>query len=96
MAETTTIEIEVPTAMAERLAELARASERTTAEVARQALDQLLEVDAWHQKAIAEAIAELDAGGPVIAHEDMMAYLDALSRGEKDPPKPPTVVLARE
>ena len=89
MSETTTISIEVSTATAEQLETLARSTNRSPAALARQALDQFLEVEAWHAAAIDEAIAEADAGGPFIAHEDMVAYLDALARGE-DPPAPPT------
>lgn len=89
MGETRTIAIEVPAAVAEELAEIARTTEQTTADLARQALDQFLEYEAWKRQAVAEALAEVDAGGPLIAHEDMIVYLDALARGE-DPPAPPT------
>ena len=91
MSETTTIGIEVSTATAERLGEIARTTEQTTADLARQALDQFLDYEAGKHWAIAEALAEGDAGGPFIAHEDMMVYLDALARGE-DPPEPATFI----
>ena len=95
MAETTTITIEVPKATAEALAELARSSNRSTAALAKEALDRFLEVESWHRRAIREAIAEADAGGPFVAHEDMEAYLEALARGE-DPPPPPTYMRRPE
>ena len=93
MGETRTIAIEVPAAVAEDLAEIARTTEQTTADLARQALDQFLEYEAWKRHAIAEAVAEADAGGPFVGHDDMIAYLDALARGEENPPEPPTFML---
>jgi len=89
MVETRTIEIEVTKATAERLDELARATERTAQEIAREAIDHLLEVEAWQQKAIGEAIAEADAGGPSIAHEDMDRWLASWgAENELEPPEP--------
>ncbi len=95
MGETTTLSIEVSTTTAERLDQLARTTNRSTAKLAQEALDQFLEVEASHASAIAEAIAEADAGGPFIAHEDMVTYLEALARGE-DPPPPPTFMRTPE
>jgi predicted transcriptional regulator len=89
MAETTTITIEVPKATAEELAELARSSNRSAAALAQEALDRFLEVESWHRRAIREAIAEADAGGPFVAHEDMERWLDSWgSENELDPPEP--------
>lgn len=95
MGETTTISIEVSRATAERLETLARTTNRSATALARQALDQFLEVEDWHEQAIEAALAELDAGGPFIAHEDMVDYLDALARGD-DPPPPPTFMRKPE
>jgi predicted transcriptional regulator len=89
MSETTTISIEVSTATAERLDEIARTTEQTTADLARQALDQFLDYEAWKHRAIAEALAEVDAGGPLIAHEDMVRWLESWGTdNELDPPEP--------
>ncbi len=75
MGETRTIAIEVSEATAERLDEIARTTEQTTADLARQVLDQFLNHETWKRQAIAEALAEVEAGGPLIAHEDMMRWL---------------------
>ena len=95
MGETRTISIEVSKATAERLETLARTTNRSPTALARQALDQFLEVEDWHEQAIEAALAELDAGGPLIANEDMVDYLDALARGD-DPPPPPTFMRKPE
>ena len=91
MSETTTISIEVPTATAEQLDALARSTNRSPAALARQALDQFLEVEAWHEQAIEEAIAEVDAGGPLIAHEDMVRWLQSWGTENELPPPEPTI-----
>lgn len=89
MGETRTIAIEVSEATAERLDEIARTTEQTTADLARQALDQFLDYEAWKRQAIAEALAEVEAGGPLIAHEDMERWLASWgSDSELDPPEP--------
>jgi predicted transcriptional regulator len=89
MGETRTIAIEVPAAVAEDLAEIARTTEQTTADLARQALDQFLEYEAWKREAVAEATAEVDAGGPLIAHEDMERWLASWGTDDElDPPEP--------
>ncbi len=84
-----TATIQVMKATAERLEKLARSTDRDAVALAEAALERFLEVEEWQMRAIDEAIAEADAGGPFIAHEDMVTYLDALARGE-DPPAPPT------
>jgi len=88
MDETTTISIEVSRATAERLEALASSTNRSATALARQALDQFLEVEDWHEKAIEAALAELDAGGPLIAHEDMERWLASWgTENELDPPE---------
>ena len=88
MGETTTISIEVSSATAERLETLARTTNRSPTALARQALDQFLEVEDWHEQAIEAALAELDAGGPLIAHEDMERWLASWgTENELDPPE---------
>lgn len=88
MNETTTISIEVSTATAEQLDALARSTNRSPAALAQEALNQFLEVEARHKKAIEEALAEADAGGPLIAHEDMVHWLQSWGTEiELDPPE---------
>lgn len=71
----------------ERLKALAKATDRDVSYLMSEAAERYVEQEAWQVEAIAEAVAHADAGGPFVAHEDAMAYLDAVARGEK--PKPP-------
>ena len=87
MSETTTIGIEVPTATAEQLDALARSTNRSPAALARQTLDQFLEVEAWH----AAAIDGADAGGPFVAHEDMVRWLESWGTENELPPPGSTI-----
>jgi predicted transcriptional regulator len=91
MGETTTLKIELSTATAERLDQLARSTNRSTTALAEQALERFLDVEAWQAAAIDEAIAEADAGGPFLAHEDMVRWLESWGSDNELPPPEPTV-----
>ena len=86
-----TATIQVMKATAERLEKLARSTDRDAVALAEAALERFLEVEEWQMRAIDEAIAEADAGGPFIAHEDMVRWLESWGTENELPPPEPTI-----
>ena len=86
MSEATTIlTIEVPHGIEERLDELARATSRTKAWLAREALRSFLDVYEWQAKAIRCGIADAEAGR-LVDHEAVAAWLESWGTQEELPP----------
>lgn len=84
----TTISLELSRKAADRLDDLARTTNRSPAELAAEAIDAYLDVNAWQVAAIAAAVAEADAGGPFVAHEDMDRWLASWGTDDElDPPE---------
>lgn len=91
MPRTTTIEIDLPEPVADRLAALARRTQRSAGELAADAITALLDDEAGQVEAIARSVAKADAGGPFVSHTDMKVYLQGLASGER-PPRPRTFI----
>lgn len=77
MTESETISIRLPRAARARLDTLAAAVGRSSEELAQQAIESYLDLDSRQVAAIGEALAEADAGGPFVRHEDMVAWLES-------------------
>lgn len=75
----------------EALDEVAQALDRDRSYVLNQAVDAYLEVYRRQTEHIRKAVAEADAGGPFIAHEDMKAWLASLGTAEELPPPKATI-----
>jgi predicted transcriptional regulator len=75
---------------------LAAALDRDRSYVINQALDAFLEVHDWQVAHIAAAKAEADAGGPFIAHEDMVRWIDSLGSQSELPAPAPTIKKRRK
>lgn len=73
MAETTTIQVRLPAEHAARLDALAEATQRSRSFLAAAAIEAYLAEQAWQVKAIGEAVAAADAGGPFVEHEEVDA-----------------------
>jgi len=67
------------------LDKVAEALDRDRSYVLNQAVDAYLEVYRWQTEHIRKAVAEADAGGPFIAHEDVEAWLKARAAGKRHP-----------
>jgi predicted transcriptional regulator/predicted RNA binding protein YcfA (HicA-like mRNA interferase family) len=74
---------------------VAAALDRDRTYVINQALDVFLEVHEWQVAHIPAAKGESDAGGPFIAHEDMMRWIDPLETEGELPPPASTIIAAR-
>jgi predicted transcriptional regulator len=85
MAESDTINIPLRRAAKARLETLATAVGRTSEELAQQAIESYLNLDSRQVAAIGEALAEADAGGPFVRHEDMVVWLESWGTDDELP-----------
>ncbi len=74
MSETTLISTRVSPELAERLATLAKSTNRSKSYLAAQAIEEYVAVEEWHVEAIKEGIAAVERGDTV-SHEQAMAVL---------------------
>lgn len=81
----TTLTLEVPHGMDERLEKLARATARTKTWIALEALRSFLELYDWQVKAIREGIADADAGR-LVDHDKVSTWLESWGTENELPP----------
>ena len=79
MSETTLISTRVSPELAERLATLAKSTNRSKSYLAAQAIEEYVAVEEWHVEAIKEGIAAVERGDTV-SHEQAMAVLKSWSK----------------
>jgi predicted transcriptional regulator len=82
---TTIVEVPLPDETRKRLKEIAACSRRTEAEIAATLIEGALAADELEVEIIRKRLAQADAGGPFARHEDVLAWLKALSEGQKAP-----------
>jgi len=84
----TVLSVRVPEALKEQLDYLARATKRSKAYLAAEALDDYVKKNAWRARELHAALLEADKG-IFISHEAMLAWADSLGSGAELPaPKP--------
>jgi predicted transcriptional regulator len=88
---TTTVRVPLSDETRERLKEVAARSHRTEQETAASIIEAVLAVDEVEVEIIRQRLAQADAGGPFGRHEDVLAWLRALSEGEEMPPPKATI-----
>lgn len=74
-----------PEALA-HLDQIAAATGRSRAELAEEALQQYLDVQAWQIEGIRQAIAEADRGEPGVPHERVAEWLESWGTDDERPP----------
>ena len=85
MAESDTISIPLRRAAKTRLETLAAAVGRSSEELVQQAIESYLDLDSRQVAAIGEALAEADAGGLFVRHQDMVAWLESWGTDDELP-----------
>jgi predicted transcriptional regulator len=90
------ISFRTPSEKIDALDRVAEALDRDRSYVINKALDAFLEVHDWQVAHIAAAKAEADAGGPFIAHDDMMRWIDSLGTDGELPAPAPTIKKRRK
>lgn len=75
----------------ERLRSVAARNRKSEAEIAATLIEGALAADDLEVEIIRQRLAQADAGGPFARHEDVLAWLEALSES-KDPPAPKATI----
>jgi predicted transcriptional regulator len=70
---------------------LRHGSHRSEAEIAATLIEGALGADELEVEIIRQRLAQADAGGPFVRHEDVLAWLKALSNGQVAPPPKATI-----
>jgi len=82
----TSVEVTLSEKTRERLKEIARCAHKSEAQIAATLIEGALAADDLEIQTIRRRLAQADAGGPFVRHEDVLAWLKALSDGEQAPP----------
>jgi predicted transcriptional regulator len=90
------ISFRTPSEKIDALDRVAEALDRDRSYIINQALDAFLEVHDWQVAHIAAAKAEADAGGPFIAHDDMMRWIGSPGTEGELPAPAPTIKKRRK
>lgn len=93
MTDSTTMTVRLSKDLKDKLERLADSTRRSKSYLAAEAIAAYVDANAWQVEEIRKAVQKADAGGPFVAHEDMVAYMEALARGEK--PEPPKSFLVK-
>lgn len=75
----------VTPAVKAKLRAIAKSSARSEAYLAREAIEQYVEVNDWQVDLIKRRLAEFKADGKVVPHDDVVRWLDAKAAGKKAP-----------
>lgn len=84
MNKTVPVSVRLPPQLNERLAAIAAALDRPKSWVIEQAVEDYLALQAWHLAAIDEGLKAADEGR-VVAHEDVMAWVQSWDRPDELP-----------
>jgi len=87
MAETVTLSFRVPASKAEELERLALTQDRPKSYLLERALDDYLEEERRFHATVSAAVAEADAGAPLIDHDRVMRWLNSWGT-EQELPRP--------
>lgn len=84
MPDSRSLSIELDPALDDQLSSVADNLHRPRAWVVEQAIKEFLDLQSWHLAAIDEGLKEADAGR-LIAHEDVVAWVDSWGKGDERP-----------
>lgn len=79
---TTNVQVPLSDETRDRLKELAARAEKSEAEIAATLIEGALAADELELHTIRGRLAKADAGGPFARHEDVLAWLEAVSEGK--------------
>ena len=90
MANTTTMHVRLRRKTREELDAIAASTGRSRSYLAAEAIESYVALNRWQVEGIEQALAEADAGGPSVSHEDVARWLDSWGDDEELPPPRPT------
>lgn len=87
----TTVEVPLSDEARKRLKEMAARIRRTEQETAATLIEGALAADEVEVEILRRRLTQADAGGPFARHDDVLAWLHALSEGRKAPAPEATI-----
>ena len=91
VSNTTTVSVTLNKTVKERLNELAAQTERSEDELMAEAIEVYVELRDWQAEEIRRALREADAGGPFVAHEDIIRWVSSWGSENELPPPEATI-----
>jgi predicted transcriptional regulator len=86
MAESRHMSVRLRKETLDRLDSLAKQTKRSRSYLVAEAVENLVEENAWQIEEIGKAVRKADAGGPFVKHQDMTAWLKSWGSDEELPP----------
>jgi predicted transcriptional regulator len=85
MTDSTTITVRLDRELRNKLEQLAKSTRRSKSFLAAEAIAEYVELNAWQIEQIEQAVAEADAGGPFVPHEDVERWAMSLGTANELP-----------
>jgi len=79
----TSISITIKDSIAAKLERLAEAMDRSRSWIANEAIEQYLSHQDWMDRKTEEAIADIDSGGELVAHEEVVARAEKRAKARR-------------
>lgn len=86
MAISTTLMVQVPVEVRSFLERLAQQTERNLSDLVADALANYVALQQSQMSAIAETIADIDRGAPMVPHDKVMAWMESWGTPDELPP----------
>ena len=93
MSKDVTLSLRLDRKLSDKLEKHAKQSRRSKSSVAAWAIENYLATEAEEIAKTKAALARAEAGGPFIAHDDMVKWMTSLGTENELPPPKPTVKL---
>jgi RHH-type rel operon transcriptional repressor/antitoxin RelB len=87
MAKLTTVTVRLKPEVKDKLDALARDTKRSKAYLASEAIERYVDLNDWQVAHIKAALAEDDAGGPGVPHQEVVRWIDSWGT-DHELPKP--------
>ena len=87
MAKSAVVTVRLTPEVREKLNALARDTKRSTSHLASEAIETYVNLNAWQVAHIKAALAEDEAGGPGVSHEDVVQWMQSWGT-ERELPRP--------
>jgi len=87
MAKSAVVSVRLKPEVREKLDALSRDTKRTTSHLASEAIETYVNLNAWQVAHIKAALAEDEAGGPAVSHEDVAQWMQSWG-ADRELPRP--------
>lgn len=91
MAKDVTLSLRIDRKLSDKLEKHAKRYKRSKSSLAAIAIENFLEIEAQEIAKIKKAVAKAKAGGPFVAHEDVMRWIESWGTANELPPPKATI-----